>query len=155
MSDFEFPFEQFSPVTKRLLHWLGMAQERELLVLRAQMLLEEQLKEALNNGFRAPQYLQLKKMPYSRVLTLFQAFYGIEDSNPRIQFMRGLNSLRNDIAHQIDVEELDLRIGKLTALIDPEVDNPIAPGHEVPYLFTLAIAEIVGYLIACWAGPAE
>ena len=138
--------EGLRPAAARFLHWLGQTEDRSLLVLRSQLLVEEQLREALAILILAPQYLSLDRLSFYRLLRLFQAISGAEDANASIRFLYGLNKLRNDIAHNLEVEQLESRMAELTSIIAPRVDTRIAPEHKVPYLFSLSVSFVAGWI---------
>ena len=95
---------------RRFLQLLPHGKDRELLVLKAHLLIEEQIRTLISEQLKNPIALKKAKLSCHHCICLAQSFFP-PDFQPWIwDAARELNGIRNEIAHNIELDALDERI---------------------------------------------
>ncbi len=159
MSDFDSLLEGIPDperkVLERFLATLSQTIDPTLTVLRSHLLLEELLWKGIAAAVPYPGHLDSVRLNFARLIQLFKALHGDggNDKQRTWNFLSRLNKLRNDLAHNIDVPQLEATMDELTAVMAVSVPTRIEPTHRRAYLFTLAVALVGGQLGSVLRSP--
>ena len=126
--------EELEPSFERLQKaFEPQAGDLTLLILKAHLLFEELLRDFLKKQLRHPEALQGARLTFTQVLKLCQALAAtLEPDDWRWRSLIELNRLRNSIAHEIESESSQAIVGKIVAIVGPEV------GGEFPRIDQMA-----------------
>ncbi|MFT4504615.1 hypothetical protein [Caballeronia sp. 15711] len=106
------PTERETDAFMRFMKLLPHGKDIELVVLKAHLLIEEQIHLIVRNRLQNPDVLG--RLNCGQAIKLAQAFYPPEHEPETWKAVKQLNSLRNDIAHQLQSDQLK---DKMQALV--------------------------------------
>lgn len=89
----------------------------DLVILKAHLLLEEQLNALIDERLKNPDALEKAKLESSQRICLAESFFPSGFQPWLWLALSQLNSLRNEIAHQIDPAGLKARVGNIIKLV--------------------------------------
>jgi hypothetical protein len=84
-----------------------------MLVLRAQLLIEEQLHRILASRLPAPHFAADASLRFPQLLSLVRAFFPDARLDDTWRVLREFNALRNRLAHHLEPADLEARICKI------------------------------------------
>ena len=159
MSDFDSLLEGIAEPEREILeHFLTTLSQTidpTLTVLRSHLLLEELLWRGIAAAVPYPEHLDSLRLNFARLISLFKALYGDggNDKQRTWTFLSRLNTLRNNLAHNIDVPQLEATMDELTASMAVSVSTRREPTHRRAYLFTLAVGFVGGQVGSVLRSP--
>lgn len=98
--------EAFTRFLKRLPH----GGDVDLVILKAHLLIEEQIRQLVAEHVRNPEALRVADLNTGQAISLAQSFFPPDHDPPLWASLRKLNKLRNEIAHNIEPKGLQDRI---------------------------------------------
>ena len=102
---------------RRFITMLPHGKDSVLVVLKGHLLIEEQLRQIVDEHVKKPRALVKARFSCSQVICLAEAFCSERAPLWLWDSLRKLNSLRNDIAHQIEPNEFQERIANIVSTI--------------------------------------
>ena len=119
-----------------------------LIILKGHLLIEEELDIFLQSMARAPQYLSQARLSFYQRLRLMQAVAVWPDGNVG-NFVVGVGSLRNRLAHHAEVANPEATVDQLLAtFFEEEYIQPKNPRERAKFLksaFAFTIGTIHGH----------
>lgn len=91
----------------RLRRLLPPGRSVELTILKGHLILEESLDSYLVKKCRRAAPMARARLSFFQKANLFQAFFGLSDTDPRFRFLLELNRIRNRLAHYLEPGDLD------------------------------------------------
>lgn len=88
-----------------------------LVVLKAHLLLEEQLRLLVDERMLRPEALQTAELECNQIICLAEALTGDALSPAMWAALRKLNKLRNDLAHQLEPKGMTDRLAHITKIV--------------------------------------
>ena len=120
---------------KRFLSLLPHGKERDLVILKGHLLIEEQLRRLIDERVQNPKALSERRIDFSHCVSLAKAFFP-EGHDPALwKGLAELNALRNLLAHQIEPNDIQSKMAKISGILHP--DTEFSPDHDVNFEFTL------------------
>lgn len=117
-----------------------------LIVLKGHLLIEELLFTLVERKMDAPVNLRDARLRFPQLVHLARAIYGGEELNKVSRVLLAVNSLRNDLAHRLESDDLGRRIANLentftdaceTELLGGAVEQRLTSVLEFLWLFVL------------------
>lgn len=88
-----------------------------LVILKAHLLIEEQLRLLVDERMAKPEALQTAELQCNHVICIAEALTGDTLAPPMWTALRKLNKLRNDLAHQVEPRGMIDRIGYIAKVV--------------------------------------
>lgn len=109
---------------ERFLRHMPKSDDLTLVVLKGHLLVEEEINETLVSRLREPKVLFAARLSFSQRLAVLKALSGSDKDQPfRFTAIEHLNTLRNQLAHNLEPRELEKRVKTFLAELE-------APGKE-------------------------
>lgn len=102
---------------RRFLTLLPHGKDMVLVVLKGHLLIEEQLRNVVDEHVNHPKALASAQFSCSQIICLVEAFCADRTAPWLWMSLRNLNSLRNDIAHRIEPKRFQERIADFISTI--------------------------------------
>jgi len=120
---------------KRFLELLPHGKDRDLVILKAHLLVEEQLRQIISQRLKNPAALDDARMSFAQCAALARSFFS-EDHDPDLwKATNLLNKIRNSLAHQLEPRWIDEAISLFIATIQP--NQELSPDPAVNFEFAL------------------
>ena len=110
-----FDTEQISEAFRLLFH-LPIKANRDLVILKGHLLIEELIRKAVDRELTRPAYL--KGFGFHHYLSVARALISDESMVWAWDAAKELNNIRNQIAHSLEPKELDKHVEKFTRLVE-------------------------------------
>jgi hypothetical protein len=104
------PTERQVKAFKRFLQILPHGKDRVLVVLKAHLLIEEQVRQIVDERITNPKALADARLDCHQCICLAQAFFQSDSKQWLWTSLKKLNKIRNDIAHNIEPKGLQDRL---------------------------------------------
>ena len=95
---------------RRFLGKLPHGKDVELVILKAHLLIEEQIRQIVDERLKTPAALRDARLTFHQAFCLAQAFFPADHDAPLWSALKKFNKIRNDIAHTIEPNQLQNRI---------------------------------------------
>lgn len=95
--------EEFRKRTKQL---FPKSNELDIWVLKGHLLIEEQINRLIEQGMCEKKYLKEARLSSSQKINIAQAMMSRSGFEREWEFIENLNSIRNKLAHRVEVEQL-------------------------------------------------
>jgi hypothetical protein len=102
---------------RRFVTMLPHGQDPVLVVLKGHLLIEEQLRQIVDEHVKRPKALMKAQFSCSHVICLAEAFCDDRAASWLWESLRNLNSLRNDIAHKIEPKKFQERLARIVSSV--------------------------------------
>jgi hypothetical protein len=119
------------------------------LILKGHLLVEEALYAAVQTQFSNPQYLIDANLRFAQLLSIAKGFFFTNEHAPMWNAIQTLNSLRNRLAHKLEVSVSAEELQKICFLL-PMPKNAALDHPDIGNLLNGGLATILGSL---WALP--
>jgi hypothetical protein len=91
---------------RRFLKFLPHGRDLELVILKAHLLIEEQIWHLLTERVHNPEALRRANLSAAQKINLAQSFFPVDHDPGLWKSLQTLNTMRNDIAHTIESKKL-------------------------------------------------
>ena len=143
-----FP-DMFSHLDQYLTH-MPQSDDLTLVVLKGHLLLEEKLERIITRYLPNPQHLDAARLSFFSRLSLARAMCWSHHSSDMWPIIEALNTLRNDLAHNLESDKLEQRIARFETLLYESVEHPELDDRFKAETQTgrvrLAVAYLLGFL---------
>jgi hypothetical protein len=103
---------------RRFIQKLPHGKDPILVILKGHLLVEEQLRQIVDEHVKNPRALAKARFSCAQVICLAEAFCSDRAAASWLwEALRNLNSLRNDIAHKIEPEEFEKRVRGIVSTV--------------------------------------
>jgi len=132
----------------RLLDKLPVGDDLDLIVLKGHLLIEERLRDIVRVPLaRRPTSLDEARLRFAQLATLARGMVYEESRDWTFQAVNKLNSIRNDLVHELDPQCVEKLTEELVAILKPHIDVTRRLGGEGPAgRLRSAIAFLYGML---------
>jgi hypothetical protein len=103
----------------RFLKLLPHGRDRELVILKAHLLVEEQLRQLIAERVRNREALQKARLTFAQCVAVARAFFPAGHDPSLWRGMEQLNEIRNAFSHQLSPARIEERIAALSASMQP------------------------------------
>lgn len=119
----------------RFLKLLPHGRDRELVILKAHLLVEEQLRQLIAERVRNREPLQKARLSFSQCISVARAFFPAGHDLGLWKGLEQLNEIRNAFSHQLSPARIEEKIAAFSASMQPN-----GPMNEDPAVnFELAL----------------
>jgi hypothetical protein len=126
---------------RRFYHFLPKSEDHSLVLLKAHLLVEEQVRAFVQERLVNPNALKKSRMTFSQVACLAEALSS-EDIHENVwRAVKKLNQLRNDIAHELEPVQVEQQLREFCLLVAPSLAKPIE-GSTLIDDFTFAVMAL-------------
>jgi hypothetical protein len=134
---------------ERFLKHMPFKGDSDLVILKGHLLIEELLSELIEEKLKFPQAYKKIDFRFIQRLRLTEAFYKSDANVWLFSAIKMLNSIRNNLVHRIDDEDLNKKLVDFVKLVEKESKEPY-PWVLVKEFgkLTLAIASLHARLSA-------
>ena len=126
---------------QRFLHLLPHGKEKELVILKGHLLIEEQVRLIISKNLLNPDALEIAKLDCHQAICLAQAILQPRHEPEFWNAVRKLNKLRNDIAHKLSDSGLQDRIDDFVTSVPVQWE-----GKDKTQTFELSIWSLFVYV---------
>lgn len=125
---------------------LPKSDDLTLIVLKGHLLAEAELNELLEGLLRKPRpYLKVKPSWPQRV-ALVEALIGVNQTVWWLEALGRLNTIRNELAHQLEPRALEVQIGKFCDLVEPMTAKEAFRGAGISKRLKLCLGLLCGHV---------
>ena len=110
------PINIFEDPRDRIRRLMPKSHDPVILVIKGHLLLEEAMFAVIKTICRRPEALENARLSFLQLLSLFSGLTGINAENTLYKFIKGTNELRNKLAHNAEVPDLEKKIEALLAV---------------------------------------
>lgn len=112
-----------------------------IVIIKGHLLVEEALFTAVSGFCRRPEAIENARLSFAHLLALYSGLTGQKEEGHIYKFIKATNELRNKLAHNADVPELEKKIDALLAIHTGEPvtskNARVRAGHlKVVFAFT-------------------
>jgi hypothetical protein len=131
---------------KRFQRLLPHGQGHDLVIMKGHLLLEEQLRQLIDERVKNPQALKKPRIDYTYCISLAQAFFPDGHDPALWESLKKLNELRNALAHQMEPKNVEMKMSEITSRLQRGEQFDADP--DLNFEFTLwslftAVADLV------------
>jgi hypothetical protein len=120
-----------------------------LIVIKGHLLLEEQLRNLFKSNFNNPKVLNKSKFEFSQIITMVEAIFENDERNNNFwESIRKLNTIRNDIAHNIENKGLNDKVNNLIKISNKILSLKIEDTETIENKLKLCITGLAAHLIS-------
>lgn len=120
-----------------------------LIVIKGHLLLEEQLRNLFKSNFNNPKALNKSKFEISQIITMVEAIFENDEKNNNFwESIRKLNTIRNDIAHNIENKGLNDKVNNLIKISNKILSLKIEDTETIENKLKLCITGLAAHLIS-------
>lgn len=119
-----------------------------LIVIKGHLLLEEQLRNIFKSNFNNPKALNKSKFEISQIITIVEAIFENDENNNFWESIRKLNTIRNDIAHNIENKGLNDKVNNLIKISNKILSLKIEDSETIENKLKLCITGLAAHLIS-------
>jgi hypothetical protein len=120
---------------KRFLELLPHGKDRDLVILKAHLLVEEQLRQIISERLKNPAAVEDARLSFAQCAALARSSFP-EGHDPDLwKATTLLNKIRNALAHQLEPRSIDKAISQFVTTIQPQGDY--TPDPAVNFEFAL------------------
>ena len=138
-------------LAKEFQEHLGQIDELTLVVLKGHLLIEESLDKIISTFVFHPEMLEPARLSFAQRVAIARAISLDEHENSMWELVLAINTLRNDLAHNLRSPRRVQRTERVFSLLDHESRNAEGPSPQLPAgpehgRMAVAIALSLGFL---------
>jgi hypothetical protein len=140
---------------RRFLDFLPHGKDRLLVILKGHLLIEELLRRIVDERCKKPEALEAVSFECSQIIAIAEALCAKEIDPWVWNSIRKLNSLRNDIAHDLESRRMKDRVSNFISLVrenSPFADEGFGT-NEIPVQFEYCLWVVFASLTALLKRP--
>ena len=106
-----------------------------LIVLKGHLLIEESLREVVGTVVAHAELLEEARLSFSQLMHLAKAMSWRNHDSDIWDILKIINSLRNDLAHRLEPEKLEVKVRRATDALHVSLAHPEFRHHVDPRFF--------------------
>ncbi len=119
-SELEQLFEEYDKEFYKLKDIIPKSNDVTLVALKGHLVIERMLHRILISHVQNPKYIEKARLTFAQLLSVVMAILLIPTDHPHFSGIRKLNSLRNNLAHNLPNKQTDKLISELSDVMNIE-----------------------------------